>query len=180
MRREYRFAMAWASTLVLALPCSAKEEADAQANPVIYKYVGNAFSLKFHRPSCPFAKAMWRSNRVHFTYRRQALEAHQKPCRYCLPPSWKSVAAAILEKQEQTKRIEEELPPPDAGSLEYAKRSVCEFSSHEPDKRDSIDRGSQADSDNEKAPVLSRAEMTPVRPPKKDVKSALSNDYRGD
>jgi len=50
----------------------------------IYKYVGNSFSFKFHRPSCPFAKAMWRGHVIKFQYRKQAIDAGQKPCRYCL------------------------------------------------------------------------------------------------
>ena len=64
-----------------------------------YKYVGNNFSGKFHRPSCPFAKAMstWHAELFHF--RRQAVEAGQKPCRYCLPKEWTEVRAAILPQQ---------------------------------------------------------------------------------
>lgn len=62
----------------------------------IYKYVGNLFSLKFHRPSCKFARVMWRQHVIRFQYRKQAIDAGQKPCRYCLPPNWKSVEAKIL------------------------------------------------------------------------------------
>lgn len=63
----------------------------------IYKYTGNLFSKKFHRPSCPFARAMWRQNVIRFQHRKQAVDAGQKPCRYCLPPTWKSVGARILK-----------------------------------------------------------------------------------
>jgi hypothetical protein len=56
-----------------------------------YKYVGNSFSLKFHRPSCPFAKAMSVRHVQLFHFRREAIAAGEKPCRYCLPPWWKSV-----------------------------------------------------------------------------------------
>ncbi len=61
-----------------------------------YKYTGNSFSMKFHRPSCPFAKAMWRCNVVRFPFRKDAIERGYKPCKYCLPQSWKSVGAKIL------------------------------------------------------------------------------------
>lgn len=67
-----------------------------EAQP-IYKYTGNLFSKKFHRPSCPFARAMWRQNVIRFQHRKQAVDAGQKPCRYCLPPTWKSVGARILK-----------------------------------------------------------------------------------
>lgn len=76
----------------------------------VYKYVGNSFSFKFHRPSCPFARAMWRGHVVKFQYRKQAIDAGQKPCRYCLPPYWKSVGAKILratpESQEGLSTVE--------------------------------------------------------------------------
>ncbi|HEY9677910.1 MAG TPA: Ada metal-binding domain-containing protein [Drouetiella sp.] len=60
------------------------------------KYWGNLFSMKFHRPSCPFAKAMSPHNVVFFNFRRQAIESGQVPCRYCLPPNWTTVRAEIL------------------------------------------------------------------------------------
>ncbi|MBX9667062.1 MAG: hypothetical protein K2X93_05550 [Candidatus Obscuribacterales bacterium] len=61
-----------------------------------YKYMGNSFSMKFHRPSCPFARVMWRCNVVRFPFRKDAVERGYKPCKYCLPQSWKSVGAKIL------------------------------------------------------------------------------------
>ncbi len=61
-----------------------------------YKYLGNSFSMKFHRPSCPFARMMWRCNVVRFPFRKDAVERGYKPCKYCLPQSWKSVGAKIL------------------------------------------------------------------------------------
>lgn len=39
---------------------------------------------------------MWRGNIVRFQHRFQAVNAGQKPCRYCLPRDWKSVGASIL------------------------------------------------------------------------------------
>lgn len=62
-----------------------------------YKYVGNRFSHKFHRPSCPFAQLMSGGNVEYFCYRKQAIEQGFKPCRYCLPPWWKSVNATIIK-----------------------------------------------------------------------------------
>ncbi|HEY9712612.1 MAG TPA: hypothetical protein V6C72_04035, partial [Chroococcales cyanobacterium] len=66
------------------------------------KYVGNNFSLKFHRPSCPFAQAM---NAMHvnlYHFRRQAVSAGMVPCRYCLPPWWTTVRAQILGTPSRT------------------------------------------------------------------------------
>lgn len=64
------------------------------------KYWGNSFSLKFHRPSCPFAKAMSAHHVMFFNFRKQAVENGQVPCRYCLPPSWTSVRAALWHSAE--------------------------------------------------------------------------------
>jgi hypothetical protein len=61
-----------------------------------YKYIGNNFSLKFHRPSCPFAKAMWEGHIELFHFRKDAIAAKYAPCRYCLPPQWTSVSATML------------------------------------------------------------------------------------
>jgi methylphosphotriester-DNA--protein-cysteine methyltransferase len=60
-----------------------------------YKYVGNSFSLKFHRPSCPFAKKMWHRRMQLFHLRKDAIEAGYQPCKYCLPPYWLSVRGTI-------------------------------------------------------------------------------------
>jgi hypothetical protein len=96
------------------------EEQTAQLDQPVYKYVGNLFSLKFHRPSCPFARAMWRGNIIRFQYRKQAIEAGQKPCRYCLPPNWKSVGASILKTSPSVttglSTVENEAPLPTARS----------------------------------------------------------------
>lgn len=64
------------------------------------KYWGNSFSLKFHRPSCPFAKAMSAHHVMFFNFRKQAVESGQVPCRYCLPPSWTVVRASIWHPVE--------------------------------------------------------------------------------
>jgi hypothetical protein len=64
-----------------------------------YKYVGNSFSLKFHRPSCPFAKAMHYSRLTLFHFRKEAITAGMKPCRYCLPPSWGTLKGTILPQE---------------------------------------------------------------------------------
>lgn len=67
-----------------------------------YKYIGNNFSLKFHKPSCPFAKAMWSGHAELFHFRKEAIAAKYAPCRYCLPPSWTNVSATILARPPQT------------------------------------------------------------------------------
>lgn len=66
-----------------------------------YKYIGNGFSGKFHRPSCPFAKVMGRSHRIFFRFRRDAIESTFVPCRYCLPPTWKSVSCKLLSVESR-------------------------------------------------------------------------------
>ncbi len=66
-----------------------------------YKYVGNTFSSKFHRPSCPFAQAMNVRHVLLFHFRCQAIAAGQVPCRYCLPPIWKTVKAVLLHGSQQ-------------------------------------------------------------------------------
>ncbi len=74
-----------------------------------YKYVGNTFSLKFHRPSCVFARAMSAGRVELFHFRRQAVEAGMQPCRYCLPPDWKTVRAVVVGKPAPPG---DALPPP--------------------------------------------------------------------
>lgn len=80
------------------------KDGSAQAEPVASatKYIGNSFSLKFHRPACPFAKVMRKSRRVYFAYRNAAIDAGQRPCRYCLPPWWLKVEAKLLNPSLQT------------------------------------------------------------------------------
>lgn len=79
---------------------SVMDKPDRSALP--YKYVGNLFSSKFHRPSCPFAKCMSAHNAVLFHFRKEAVDAGQKPCRYCLPKTWKTVKAALYKSKEDT------------------------------------------------------------------------------
>jgi hypothetical protein len=66
-----------------------------------YKYVGNNFSGKFHRPSCKFARAMNVDHVIFFHFRQDAISAGQQPCRYCLPPVWLTVKAKILGAKEE-------------------------------------------------------------------------------
>ncbi len=70
-----------------------------------YKYCGNTFSGKFHRPSCPFAVAISRRHLVLFHFRQEAIEAHFLPCRYCLPPVRLTVTAKILAKNPQRRNM---------------------------------------------------------------------------
>lgn len=60
------------------------------------KYIGNAESHKFHRPSCPFARIMAPNKRMPFFYRCQAIASGHLPCRYCLPPIWTTVRGSVL------------------------------------------------------------------------------------
>lgn len=62
-----------------------------------FKYVGNKFSGKFHRPWCPFEQTMAAHNAVFFHWRREAVTAGFSPCRYCLPPFVKQVRCVLLK-----------------------------------------------------------------------------------
>lgn len=68
----------------------------AQNNREDYKYLGNMVSLKFHCPGCPYGQIMARPKRIFFQYRYQAIEQGFKPCRFCLPPVWKTVRARLI------------------------------------------------------------------------------------
>jgi len=83
----------------------------AQGANLPVKYVGNSVSLKFHKPSCPFARVMSYSKRVQFHFRRQAVACGHKPCRYCLPQTWTVCRAKILTPLTGAK---DELPHPQA------------------------------------------------------------------
>lgn len=63
-----------------------------------FKYVGNCFSKKFHRPWCPFEQVMSANKAVFFRYRWHAIEAGFKPCRYCLPAVVKQVRCVLLNR----------------------------------------------------------------------------------
>ena len=67
-----------------------------------YKYWGNCFSLKFHRPSCPFARAMNPSRVEFFRFRFQAIAKGEVPCRYCLPPVVTRVSGVLLNLKEKS------------------------------------------------------------------------------
>jgi hypothetical protein len=90
-----------AAAAAAATTATAKVSADAQELPV--KYWGNSDSAKFHRPSCPFARAMNARHVVFFHFRHEAIEAGQQPCRYCLPPFVKSVQCVLLPQTQKNK-----------------------------------------------------------------------------
>ncbi|MBI2811535.1 MAG: hypothetical protein HYX67_12020 [Candidatus Melainabacteria bacterium] len=83
------------------LPAGTSPDPESATLPI--KYWGNSFSLKFHRPSCPFAKAMSAHHVMFFNFRRQAVDSGQVPCRYCLPPNWTTVRASIWHPAELSK-----------------------------------------------------------------------------
>jgi hypothetical protein len=76
-----------------------------------YKYLGNSFSGKFHRPSCKFAKVMSVNHVCLFHFRRQAIAAGQVPCRYCLPPNWKTVEAKLLPSSQSRSQSQSQPGP---------------------------------------------------------------------
>lgn len=95
---------------IIFIASFAKTNAWGQGQPapvidcqITYKYFGDSFSSKFHRPSCVFAAAISPRHLVLFQFRRQAIAAHYQPCRYCLPPVWLSVHAVILGQPPQLK-----------------------------------------------------------------------------
>jgi hypothetical protein len=80
-------------------PCPPSTHESPPVDPptrLAIKYIGNAESHKFHRPSCPFARIMALNKRVEFNYRSQAVACGHVPCRYCLPPVWTVVRGRLL------------------------------------------------------------------------------------
>lgn len=60
----------------------------ATAKPVVSvtaSYVGNARTMKFHWPSCRWAKKISAGNRVGFSSREEAVESGYVPCQVCRP-----------------------------------------------------------------------------------------------
>ena len=100
MRTARPLMLAGAFLLVLtgrpAAGSGAPEPDQVSGMPLPYKYVGNSFSGKFHRPGCPFARAMSPTHVLLFHFRAQAVSAGQTPCRYCLPPVWRSTRVKLL------------------------------------------------------------------------------------
>jgi len=104
--------------------------------PLPFKYIGNSFSGKFHRPSCPFAKCISSRHLVLFARRKDATDQMFVTCRYCLPPSWTQVHATILSNTKKTVVLEH-LPEHDKNdenfqkSIEPVKRGEDESESEE-------------------------------------------------
>lgn len=71
-----------------------------------YKYRGHNCSHKFHKMNCPFGMCISKKHLVIFHFRKDAIEANYKPCRYCLPPVWYSVHGVLLRinKDELTQK----------------------------------------------------------------------------
>ena len=66
-----------------------------------YKYFGNNFSGKFHRPWCPYSQAMNVNHVVPFNFRWQAIKSGYSPCNFCLPQQWKSVHCVLLKQSSR-------------------------------------------------------------------------------
>jgi hypothetical protein len=99
------FAMRISVVFALSMQSASAQTNCEESRP--YKYVGNSFSLKFHRPSCRFAKAMSVNHVQLFHFRRQAIEAGEKPCNYCLPQSWGSVKAVVKAPMDSEQSIQD-------------------------------------------------------------------------
>jgi hypothetical protein len=70
---------------------------DLSQQDLPYKYVGNRWSKKFHRPSCLFAKRIWPKRLRLFHFRKDAVAAEFKPCNWCLPRTWTTLHGAIIQ-----------------------------------------------------------------------------------
>lgn len=97
--------------LVLATVASAAAAetlAGSLPEPLPVKYVGNTDSLKFHRPSCPFAQVMYRRRRLDFHFRHEAIERGFSPCCWCLPKRWKHLEGRLLTQFMGDPRIDQQ------------------------------------------------------------------------
>ena len=99
-----------ATAIPLSFADSQAPVPQSSANSLPVKYLGNSFSGKFHRPSCPFARAMDARHVMFFNFRREAVENGQSPCRYCLPANWTTVKAVLLNPNSAPPQP---IPPPD-------------------------------------------------------------------
>ena len=96
----------------LAATCSSAAQSPSQPDTtddqqLPFKYTANLYSHKFHRPRCPFARAMTVSRRLRFHFRYQAIAQGYHPCRYCLPAIWTTVRATIRLPDEDKKSVEQ-------------------------------------------------------------------------
>ncbi|MBX9571310.1 MAG: hypothetical protein K2X77_20610 [Candidatus Obscuribacterales bacterium] len=90
--------ISFALALNFMLGCAAHSKAvEADESSPAYRYIGNLISNKFHRPGCTFGESMAKKKRIHFQYRRDAIESGMKPCNWCLPRWWKSVHCRIIK-----------------------------------------------------------------------------------
>lgn len=64
----------------------------------VYKYQANILTRKFHCPNCPYAMIMGSDKKVYIEHRYEALAQGFKPCRFCLPPVWRTVRGRLLKQ----------------------------------------------------------------------------------
>jgi hypothetical protein len=83
--------------------------ADEQSLP--YKYVGNNFTHVFHKPSCDFAKRIWTTRLELFHFRQDAVDAHYKPCNWCLPQRWWRCSGKLISSHKDSS-VETPASPP--------------------------------------------------------------------
>lgn len=77
LQREARDAGAGLWGAAAAVPAAPADEAAA--------YIGNARTLRFHRPACRWAAEISPANRVEIKTRHQAVRAGFEPCKVCDP-----------------------------------------------------------------------------------------------
>ena len=75
-----------------------------------YKYYGHCISHKFHRPSCPFGMCISKRHLVLFHFRKDAIDAHYAPCKYCLPAVWWTVHGVILSRKASDEPTNKAIP----------------------------------------------------------------------
>lgn len=83
----------------------------SRAKKINEEYIGNIDSMKFHLPSCEFAKIMAKRRRVFFQSREKAKLLGMSPCNWCMPSWTLSVEARLLEKTPDSDRVECKMPP---------------------------------------------------------------------
>jgi hypothetical protein len=101
------------------------EQSDLHELP--YKYFGNSYSQKFHRPSCPYGRVISTAHLMPFHFRREAVAAGFAPCHYCLPQEWGSVRCFILPPQEAKEKTKAATKQAMKEEPEQEKYSPCKI-----------------------------------------------------
>lgn len=86
-----------ASAYFCFCPAKAASETDLQDEEGRkIRYIGNRQTYKLHRLTCPYRLVMRAELEKKFVCRAAAIQESFIPCRYCLPPVWKSVRGRVM------------------------------------------------------------------------------------